>query len=521
MLPRGWLHVNGVSLSTDIHQQTLHTSDYRSKHVTSPILPSNSPMISSPNSIPFTGTMNDGQQYTRQQYQKLENADLPKRLFIDRQIQKVKSLPGLIKGTALSRHISLHSVPNEAASDPSTNDNNNNNSLHTSMRDNDNESFPSRQHHEQTNEIRRPRVSFSEFNKIQFIEDNNEFSQQQSTNRRHRHRSLKKAAAIIGNNNVSPPSIQHSQTFYIPYRSLSRQQPIGQELNIKKQPLFPSPRAHSSRITHLPDILNQSLPVETTIHEKYVFQREKGPVRLPEQAIETPINSSTEISRESTRAGGIRSSALQDYYDQNNKLETGDSSVNSFLNSSSMFSSSSNRQRPLRTISLRQQFHSPIKLKTTMILNNQQTIPNPRRSASLKHLTTRLHSVDDDHDEIHNNELSSTLENRPMTGLSSSKHNYVIHFNSKNPSNGHTTMDSNEKPRHYIKSNFHDTSQERFQNILKIVRPPYITSINSSHHDLKLQANMNNNTNGSVRSSRTNSGRGSHEFHIASNTIIV
>ncbi|CAF4392444.1 unnamed protein product, partial [Rotaria sp. Silwood2] len=96
MLPLGWLHVNGVSLSTDIHQQTSHTSDYRSKHVTSPILPSTPPMISSPNSVPFTTTMIDGQQNTRQQYHRLENTDLPKRLFIDRQIQKVKSLPGLI-----------------------------------------------------------------------------------------------------------------------------------------------------------------------------------------------------------------------------------------------------------------------------------------------------------------------------------------------------------------------------------------------------------------------------------------
>ncbi|CAF0976802.1 unnamed protein product [Rotaria sp. Silwood1] len=522
MLPLGWLHVNGVSLSTDIHQQT---SDYRAKHVTTPTQPSTPPMISSPNSIPFTTTMIDGQQNIRQQYHRLENADLPKRLFIDRQIKKVKSLPGLIKGTALSRHMSLHSAQNEnpTDSDPSTNGNHNY-ALPVAMTDNDNDSSPSRQHHEQTNETRRPRVSFSEFNKIQFIEDNNEFSQQQSTHRRHRHRSSKKTASFIGNSYVSPPSIQHSQTLHTPYRPSSRQQPIGQELNIKKQLLFPSPRAHSSRITHFPDILNQSLPIETSIHEKYVFQREKGQLRLPEPATEIPINSSSEISRESTRAGGTRSSALHDYYDQNNKLEIGDGGFNSFLNSSSLSSSSTSRQRSLRTISLRQQFNSPIKLKTSTISNNQQIITNSRRSASLKHLTTRLHLVDDDHDDIHNNGLSSTFENRPMTGLSSSKHlkhNYIIHFNSKNSSNGHTTIDSNEKNRHVIKSNFHESPQERFQNVLKIVRPPYVASINSSNHDLKLQANMNNNTNGSVRSSRTNSERGSHEFHIASNTIIV
>jgi len=50
-------------------------------------------MISSPNSsMPFsTTTTIDGQ------YQKFENTDLPKKLFIDRQIKKAKSLPGLIK----------------------------------------------------------------------------------------------------------------------------------------------------------------------------------------------------------------------------------------------------------------------------------------------------------------------------------------------------------------------------------------------------------------------------------------
>lgn len=97
MLPVDWLHVNGVSLSTDIHQQAPHTSDYRTKHTTSPIPQSTPPMISSPNSIPFTATVIDGQQLNKQYYQKLENADLPKKLFIDRQIKKVKALPGLIK----------------------------------------------------------------------------------------------------------------------------------------------------------------------------------------------------------------------------------------------------------------------------------------------------------------------------------------------------------------------------------------------------------------------------------------
>jgi hypothetical protein len=88
MPPPGWLHINGVSLSTDVQQQPVHTSDYRTKHIISPV-PN---MISSPNSsMPFSTTTIDGQ------YQKFENTDLPKKLFIDRQIKKAKSLPGLIK----------------------------------------------------------------------------------------------------------------------------------------------------------------------------------------------------------------------------------------------------------------------------------------------------------------------------------------------------------------------------------------------------------------------------------------
>jgi hypothetical protein len=78
MPPPGWLHVNGVSLSTDVQQQF----DHQTKHVISPTVPNNS--------MPFT-TMYD------KQYQKFENTDLPKKLFIDRQIKKAKSLPGLIK----------------------------------------------------------------------------------------------------------------------------------------------------------------------------------------------------------------------------------------------------------------------------------------------------------------------------------------------------------------------------------------------------------------------------------------
>jgi hypothetical protein len=87
----GWLHVNGISMSTDVHQYQ-QPSDYKMKHAASPIPPMMSPLTS----VPFTTTMMDGQHNNRQ-YQRIENTDLPKKLFIDRQIKKAKSLPGLIK----------------------------------------------------------------------------------------------------------------------------------------------------------------------------------------------------------------------------------------------------------------------------------------------------------------------------------------------------------------------------------------------------------------------------------------
>jgi hypothetical protein len=236
------------------------------------------------------------------------------------------------------------------------------------------------------------------------------------------------------------------------------------------------------------------------------------------------MNSSAEISRESTRAGGIRPSAIHDYNDQHVKLDMGDSSMNTLLNSSSMNSSFTSRQRPpLRTISLRQQFMSPIKTRSTSISNNHQTITNPRRSASLKHKISRIHSIDDDHDDIHTNGLLSTYENRPMTGISSSKQlkrNFITHFNSKNPSNGNTPVDSYEINHHSNKSNSHEASQERFQNALKVVRPPYISSISGTHYDPAVHTTTNH-TNGSIRSSRTNSGQKSHEYHNTSNTVYV
>lgn len=391
----------------------------------------------------------------------------------------------LFRGTALSHH----SAPQM---NPSTKDE----TLAERANDTDNE-FSSHTHRspERSGDTRRPRVSFSNFNRVQFFEDHNESPNHP---RRHRNRTSKKSTMPMNNNNpVSPPSIQHSQTLYIPYRPLSRQQqPVGHELNIRKQQLIPSPRAHSSRIAHLPDILNQSLPSDHLSQDKYHLQREKSFFQFPEPASEVPMNSSTEISRESTRAGGSR--PMADYADPTNPL----------LNSSSLSSSLASRQRSnFRTISLRQQFTSPLRTKPINFTPNQIT----RRSASLKQANIRNSSIDDDQDDIQNHQhhLLSTFDHRPTIGNNPSKHlkrNYIIHFNSKTPSNGNESQ----------KSNSHENSQERFQNVLKISRPPYI---HNSHPDSSLQTAPP--LNGSIRSSRTTSGRGSNDYQLPSNTIFV
>jgi len=102
--PSVWLHISGVSLTTDIHpyQPPVHSYDYRTKHLQSPVQPPTSPLIPSSTLVPCSITMIDGpysnnNMNMNKQYQKLENTDMPKKVFIDRQIKKAKSLPGLIK----------------------------------------------------------------------------------------------------------------------------------------------------------------------------------------------------------------------------------------------------------------------------------------------------------------------------------------------------------------------------------------------------------------------------------------
>ena len=96
-----WLHVNGISLPADVQQY--HSSsqayDYRTKHLQSPSQPSTPRMTPASNTIvPYNITIIDGPfQHTKRQHQKLENLEMSKRMYMDRQLRKAKSLPGLIK----------------------------------------------------------------------------------------------------------------------------------------------------------------------------------------------------------------------------------------------------------------------------------------------------------------------------------------------------------------------------------------------------------------------------------------
>jgi hypothetical protein len=353
------------------------------------------------------------------------------------------------------------------------------------------------------------------------------------THRRQRRRLSKKTSNTNSINQVSS-SIQQTQIAQNFSSPIFRQpnHKMAQELSIKKQQILSSPRAHSSRITHLPDILNQSLPIEPSLNEnyngKYTLQREKPLTRLPKPIIDIPIASSIYISSEETHNGIARSSPTQDSHSQTQEFELGESSNGILIHGSPSISTTSiNRQRPsLRTISLRQQFITPFKLKTTGIsstTNNNQNQPinnsllSTRRSTSLKQTTPRIH---DDNDDLNsNNGILSTLENRPMTSTRSIKQlkrSDVIHFNSKNLVN-----DSN-------RSNLPEPTPERFQNLLTIVRPPYATGNGTSsnlssvtQNDSTVQATNHNHTNGNFRSARSTSARGSFGFHMTSNTVIV
>ncbi len=396
------------------------------------------------------------------------------------------------------------------------------------------------------NEIRRPRVYFADYSKVQFIEDNNETSQQRHVPindepRQHRPRLFKKPS-ITNNVNRTSPSIQRSparQNLICP----SSRQPchqIGQELNTKKQQSFISPHIYTSRITNLPDIVNQVPSIEPlsneNLGEKYALHREKPITRLLKPANDIPINLLLDFSSRITRNNIDRSSPIQDSSSESHKSDSGDSENRHLPNDNSPLSAiSTNRQRPLlRTISLRQQFISPTKLKLTdsssmTNINYHQpvnkSIPNTQQSTSLKISTSRTL---DNNDDLHSNGPLLTTETRSMPGFELGKRlkrSYIIHYNSKKPFRTSTINYSNEANSHSNKPNVNGATQEDFQNLLTIVRPAFASGSGTSSNKLSTISNgsttNHNRTTESTPLSHNTNLRGPLEFHLTSRTIIV
>ncbi|UJR21292.1 hypothetical protein I4U23_024384 [Adineta vaga] len=490
------MYMNNGTSSTNNFQQPSFASDYKEKFKTHAILSRASPQ----NSIPLT-TMQTNGEYSMDQSQKVDDVDLSKKFFMDRQIKKVKSLSGLIKGTVLTHHSPIQTTTTYT---DSTIRRNHDDLLLSNDMNHHEDAILTRQHSEQMNETRRPRVSFSDFDKIQYFDDH-------TSNHRHRYRSARRSNSTTNNNNHNhTPPILLSSHSEIPNPSHRRQESFAQESNIKKQQIITSPYSYSSRLTHLPDLLTQaSLPVETSLPERHILQRERPLLSIPEPVAEMPINSSTDVSRESTRSGGIRPSAIQIFNDQHDELTTSDGGLRTSFSNSSISSLSMNRQRSsLRTISLRQQFASPTRLKTS---TSQKMLVNPRRSSSLNYNTSRTQSSRNDLDEINETLLLSAFGHRPMTDLNSSKRNYIVHFDSKRSGNGFISPTSSSSTTTLItdanERNHEAKSTTPLQSALKLVRSPYSSTMTNS--------------NDRIRSSHTNNEHVPTDFYSVSNTIYV
>ena len=82
------MHTTGGTSSLDHYQPPTITSDYRTN--------AGSSRISSQNITLSTKARTD-ESYDVPQYQKVDDSNLSKKVFVDRQIKKVKSLSGLTK----------------------------------------------------------------------------------------------------------------------------------------------------------------------------------------------------------------------------------------------------------------------------------------------------------------------------------------------------------------------------------------------------------------------------------------
>lgn len=407
--------------------------------------------------------------------------------------------------------------------------------------DNDDDSLPN-----QSMDFRpRPRVFFADFDKIQIIDPQNDESQKNGTSnhyphRRHRRRLTKKTSTTITNNQTSP-SIQQTQILQNLSHPFFRQP--AQELSIRKQQLFISPRVQSSRTTvQLPDILNQSLSTETALNDslnrKHLLQREKPISRLAKPVIEIPSALPRDTPSEEPLETNSRASPTSDSHPQNFEPESNETVTNvSIQHTPSISQTSINRSRPsLRTISLRQQFISPPKSKSTAVPSTtstnyyfpQQSInssSNPHRSASLKH--SILRATDDAEDpRSTQGSLITTESNLPLTttrSVKTLKRSDVINFNSKNPFAGSSNNDSTKRQAQ-------QATPKRFQNLLTVVRPPYggangISSTNPSplSNASTTQAihQQHPPIKGNPRPSRSTSAREQFRYPFNPNTVVV
>lgn len=391
---------------------------------------------------------------------------------------------------------------------------------------------------EQSSDSRRPRVYFADFNKIEFVEDKKDNVQQRlpnnSVSRRHRHRLIKKSSSMNA-------SIQQPQTVENFSRSLSRQQYVlpGQEFNVKKQQLNTSTRTQPVHATIFPDISNTSLPRDAVLNDnasgKNVLTGDKTLSRLRKVAIDLPINISLDVSRDHKRPKRAHSSSVRDAHNQAQLSELADQEAGAGAprRSSIVSSSFNNRHRPTnRTVPLRQQFISPFKTDSNQYQSQQSHYPNSssinvRRSASLKHVNARLQ---DDLEDVSIDEPLS-INNRSIATRTESakvlKRGHVVHFNSKTSLSTPAATETHEMHRQPSRATTRKSSQERFQNLLTIVRPPYITGSHgsSSMPVIDFATSNGNSTNptpsGIGRSIRRTSAQGPLVFHITSNTIVV
>ena len=289
-----------------------------------------------------------------------------------------------------------------------------------------------------TQDIRRPKVYFADFNNIQFIEDKKDHQQQRLAaaaaiyRRSRQYRSSKKS--FSHNQQVSPPSIQQPQTLENFSRSGSMQQGVM------------APRTQPLHIAHLPDILNTSLTHES-VNIRPVLYRDRFSHRSKKINGESPANLSLDVTRDVTRLSRVHSSSTRDSNLHPAHLSVASDTEHALpmgRRTSLVSSSSQARQRSShRTVSLRQQFLSPFRSDSNQTSQQSHylnsTSNNSRRSASYRHPNVHFQQDDglSDHRSLARTESAKNI-----------KRSHVIHISTKTPSmNNSFNADFNETIR--------------------------------------------------------------------------